>query len=65
MGGFIFTSAYCSGKYTQESIMESPPNSANNTRQRALPSPNATFPLPDDKEDDRGALTGASHFPDY
>ncbi len=41
--------------------MESPPNSANNTRQRALPSPDATFPSPDDKEGDGGASRG----PDY
>ena len=34
-----------------------------NTRQRA--SPDATFPSPDDKEDDGGALTGTGYRPDY
>ncbi len=56
-----FTSAYSLGKYTRESIMKSPPNSAN-TRQRARPSSDVTLLSPDYKEDDRGALAGADGF---
>ena len=45
--------------------MKTPPNSANNTRQRAILSPDATLQSPDDKEDDGGALDGTSFRPGY
>ena len=36
-----------------------------NTRQRALLSPEATFPSPDDKKDDGGAPVGSGRRPNY
>jgi hypothetical protein len=40
-------------------------NNKISTGQRALMSPDATFLLPDDKEDDGGALAGTGRCPDY
>ena len=46
--------------------MKSPPNAATIPgRELALLSPDATFPSPDDKEDDGGALVGTSRCTDY
>ena len=42
--------------------MKSPPNSAKIPGREP---PEATFPSPDDKEDDGGALAGTGRRPDY
>ena len=62
MGQFILHRQSIYALHVWESIIT---QLSKNTRQRALLCPDATFPSPDDKEDDGGALADTGRCPDY